>query len=339
MKKSDQALRFLRSTTARLALSYLVIIMLMSIGFSVVLYKASAHELGRQIPPRSFFSNTSSGIDFADPRQFFRQRVEEGRATLRDRLFLLNVVTLFSGGFLSYYLARRTLDPIEEAMEAQNRFISDASHELKTPLTALQSSNEVALRKSSLTLAGAKDVIRSTIEETAKLKELSDGLLSLAVQDGARLDMRPVSLQAIAAEAMEQVIHPAQAKRIAVRDSVPKAMIMGDARSLTQVVVILLDNAIKYSTADSTIYLDGSLEEGYGYLTVRDEGQGISASDLPHVFDRFYRADRSRSKDHIDGYGLGLAIARKIIEQQHGDITASSTPRRGSTFTIKLRLA
>ncbi|HEY5442640.1 MAG TPA: HAMP domain-containing sensor histidine kinase, partial [Candidatus Saccharimonadales bacterium] len=283
--------QFLRSTTARLAASYLGIIMVLSIGFSFVIYKASAHELGRQIPPPSMFIPNPDGPDLGfDTRHFFEQRIAEGRGDLLGRLIVLNVLVLIIGAALSYYLARRTLEPIEDAMESQSRFVSDASHELRTPLTAILASNEVALRKTHLTLAQAKQTLKSNVEEMIKLKNLSDGLLSLSKQDAGSIVVQPVSLQDVAGEAMNRVLAAAQAKHITIQDEVPAVKVSGDMASLVQTVTVLLDNAIKYSANKSTVYLEGGQQDGRGYLSVKDRGIGITAEDLPHIFERFYRA-------------------------------------------------
>ena len=339
--KTRQVTDFLGSATARLAASYLAIIMVLCISFSYVLYKTSAHELGRQIPPVSIFNpeqpDPAEGLEY---HHFFELRINEGRGHLLERLVLLNLVVLASGAALSYYLARRTLQPIESAMEAQSRFVTDASHELRTPLTAILTSNEVAQRKPSLTLKQAKDTIKSNTEEIIKLQGLTDGLLSLAAQDiNTPLFERPVSLQDITGEAMNRVLSAAQAKHIAIQDTVPDIKVSGDQAKLAQVAAILLDNAVKYSPKKSTVYIEGHAKDGHGYLSVRDEGIGIDADDLPRIFDRFYRADQARTKPGADGYGIGLSIARKIVDQHHGRITVSSTPGNGSTFVIELPLA
>ena len=332
---------FIRSTTARLSASYLAIIMVLSIFFSFVFYNTSAHELGRQLPPPDFFNgpfgdNIVRGT--VNYHEFFRQRIEEGRGALLGKLVLINILVLLFGGLLSYYLARRTLQPIEEAMDAQNRFVTDASHELRTPLTSILASNEVALRKPQLNLAQAKDVIRSNMEDMTQLKSLSDGLLGLAQQASTTPITKPVSLQDIAGEAMNRVVSAAQAKHIVIEDTVPKIMILGDAPPLIQAVVAVLDNAIKYSSNKSTIYLEGHADNSSGYLSIRDSGIGISPDDLAHIFDRFYRADGARTKSDASGFGIGLSIAQKIVEQHHGALSVESVPGDGATFTFELPL-
>ncbi len=329
-------INWLRSTTARLAVSYLAIIMVLSIGFSAVFYRTGAQEIGRQLPPPSFYGDQFGTPGIFD--DFFRRRISEGRHELLVRLILLNILAVSIGAGISYYLARRTLTPIEHAMDAQARFSSDASHELRTPLTAIRTRNEVALRKPKLGLSEAKDVIKSNLEEAIKLEKLSDGLLRLSRQNGKDLPKAPVLLGEVANDAMNQFIKPAQAKNIKIEDSVPEIKVLGDTASLTQAVAVLIDNAVKYGNDGDTIHLEGYTRAGQGFLTVRDTGPGIRASDLPHIFDRFYRADHSRSRMGGDGYGLGLSIAQKIVEQHGGEISASSALGEGSAFMIKLPL-
>lgn len=311
--------------------------MLMSIGFSVVFYHTSYHQLGRQLPPPSFYGHeVDPGTFRPEVNQWLRQRIDEGRHVLLIRLVWLNVLALAAGGLLSYILAERTLRPIEEAMEAQSQFVSDASHELRTPLTAIQASNEVALRKPALTLSEAKQVIEQNTEDIMKLKQLSEGLLRLARKDRTTRPPKPVSLQTVASEAMSQIVLAAQAKDITVNDETPNITVLGDKQSLVQVLVNLLSNAVKYSEPHSTINLGGSVKGKYALLYVEDHGMGIREADLPHIFKRFYRVDRSRTKETRDGYGLGLSIADQLIKQYGGEILVSSTPNEGSIFTVKV---
>jgi two-component system sensor histidine kinase CiaH len=338
------------STTSRLALTYLMIIMVMSVGFSIVFYNTSYHELGRQIPPpHSNYTNdyrtnvapqdAGNGTQPTSLNGFLHQRISEGRHNLLMELIALNIGALVLGSIVSYQLARRTLEPIEAAMEAQAQFVSDASHELRTPLTAIQASNEVALRKTSLTLAQAKEVIRNNTEDALRLQELSEGLLRLARQKNQVLELEPVSLQTAAGDAMNHIVKIATLKQIAVEDNVPDIAVLGDKSGLTQIAAILLDNAIKYSHEMGTIYLEGQQKGKFGYLTVRDEGIGIPEAELPHVFQRFYRVDTARTQGDRPGYGLGLSIAKKLILQQRGDLTVASELGKGSSFTIRLPLA
>jgi len=269
----------------------------------------------------------------------FQQQVRTIKTDLVHRLVFLNVGSLIIASLFSLYLARRTLLPMEQAMDQQTRFSSDASHELRTPLTALRARNEVALRKSELTLAEARRVMQSSVEQAIKLEKLSEGLLKLSQSNGQALATTPVSLSQVTNEAMNRVVEQAQAKRIGIEDSTPNSMVMGDLDTLVQVVTILLDNAIKYSRRGNTIFIESDSEGRYQLLHVRDEGIGISATDLPHIFERFYRADNARTKLGEQGYGLGLSIAKKLVESNNGTLTVRSTLGKGTTFTIKLPIS
>lgn len=331
--------QFLTSATGRLTASYLIVIMGMSLGYSVVLYSASVRELQRQLPPAPLRQVMVAEPDTIAGRQIsdlLRERAAEGRRVLLSRLILLNLLTFVAGGALSYYLARRTLRPIEENMEAQSQFISDASHELRTPLTTLQTTNEVALRDSTLNLTRSKELLQQNIEEVAKLQALTNSLLTLAKTDEGAITMERVSLQEVANDAMNRVVRLAQAKHISIDDQVKPVHVVANRQCLAEAVVVLLDNAIKYGPEGSKILLEGGIKAKQAFISVRDEGPGIRPYDLRRIFDRFYRADQSRSTRHVPGHGIGLSLAKKLVEQQGGDIQAVSKVGKGSVFTIVL---
>lgn len=336
--------RFSRSATARLSLSYLAIIMLMSIGFSIVFYNTSSHELGRPVPPPGDSGNAQDVREFRfnkDPdfRDFIASRNATVRHALLIRLITLNALALVAGSGVSYYLARRTLEPIEANMEAQAQFVSDASHELRTPLTSLQATNEVALRRAKMTAAEVREILQGNVEEVQKLKDLTDGLLKLAKQDGQQLKLTPVSIQDVASDALNAVVQRAQVKNVSVHDEVSPLRILADTPSLTQALVALLDNAIKYSPEGSTVGIRALKQGSKVLVQITDQGRGIDQKDLPRIFDRFYRADQARSQGHVDGYGIGLAIVEKIVTYHNGTVTVISKPNHGTTFTVSLPAA
>ena len=328
----------LRSAVLRLTLSYLVIIMLLSVVFSIVLYRISSNELDRGFRHQqsSYFGNQPPpGMPpFAQLRE---EQDAVGQAHLRSDLIAFNLAVLLLGGAASYVLALRTLKPIEEAMEAQSRFTADASHELRTPLTAMQSEIEVALRDRSLTKQAARELLESNLEEVGKLRALADGLLRLASVDASgEIPTEPVWLDNATDEALRRLAPAAKAKHIEIVNRVEHVAAPGDPGSITELIVILLDNAIKYSDNQGKITIATQEHAKQVQLTVADEGHGIKAIELPHIFDRFYRSDPARSKERVNGYGLGLSIARQIVGLHKGSIDATSTPGKGTTFTVKL---
>lgn len=325
--------RLISSATLRLAGTYLAIMLLMSCGFSVAMYKMSSREFDRPAPRLQLHQDDRLGGDLHD---IFHDRAEQSRRNLLVGLLLLNGSVVVVGGLLSLLLARKSLEPIENAMEAQAQFVSDASHELRTPLTAMRAVNEVALRNPKLSLAAAKEVIQANSEETIKLQQLSDNLLNLAKQEHAvPPQLSSVELASVVTAALNQVIPAAQAKKIQIDDAVSRSQVSANEAMLTQALVILLDNAIKYSPVKSQIWITNERRGSYEFLRVRDAGAGISPKDLPHIFKRFYRADAARSGGN--GYGLGLAIAQSLVEQQAGQVSVASQLGKGSVFTIRLK--
>lgn len=330
--------------STRLAARYLAVIMAISLFFSLNVYQLSVQELDRGLRRPGPAFDLPRGEDITDDlreqlRSDREMRYQEARQRIVNRLILTNLIILVGAGILSYYLARRTLQPIEEAHEAQSRFTADASHELRTPIAAMHAEIEVALMDPRLSLPAAKAQLRSNLEELAKLTALSEGLLRLAQMENGELPDEPVQLDAAVQSAIDRVLPSAEKKRILISPPEDtKSVVNGDAGSLTELLVILLDNAVKYSPQQTEVKLVADIDRRRIVIRVIDRGMGIRASELPHIFERFYRADNARSKQKTTGYGLGLAIARNIAEAHGGMLTAASKPGRGSVFTLTLPL-
>lgn len=327
-------MKHLKQDVLRLTGTYLAIIMAMSVGFSVIFYSVSMRELDRRphaISLTDIAADPDTRLTFDD---YLSNRADEARTSLLVDLVLVNLMALISGGILSYLLAQYTLRPIEENMEAQAQFVSDASHELRTPLTALRTANEVALRDKKLKIADARAVIADNIEDITRLQSLADSMLGLLRDDTADFQAN-VSLPDVVGEAMNMVVNQAQAKNISVEDATGDTVLYGNARSLTQLLTILLDNAIKYSPEGSAVHVASEVQGRSLVLSVKDEGVGMNEESVKNAFTRFYRAEESRS---TAGYGLGLSIAKKITEAHHGKISIESVPGEGSKFTVVLPL-
>lgn len=325
------------SAALKLSLWYLAIIMSLSIGTSIALYHVSSSELARSAErPYSISSVTIGGNDLYNRQR--REILSQDLNHLKLNLIMFNIVVLVVGGGVSYVLARRTLAPIEETLEAQTRFTADASHELRTPLTAMQTEIEVGLRNPDLSKTEAIELLKSNLEEVAKLKSLSEGLLALARQDSDFDKDMNASLKEVLEESLRPIEKVAALRKIKIKDSTSDLRLKIGSRKLVELIIILVDNAVKYSPTDSEVSLTSSKDPKVGIINITDQGIGIRASDLPHIFDRFYRADSSRTKGHSSGYGLGLAIAKKIVEAHKGSIEVRSSIGKGSTFSISLPL-
>ncbi|HEY2003531.1 MAG TPA: HAMP domain-containing sensor histidine kinase [Candidatus Saccharimonadia bacterium] len=335
-------MHLIQSAAFRLTLWYLGIIMVLSLVFSTALFRVSDGQMTDNYNhERSAIERFPVPLGLESQRYDYIQALSDelngARRSLLLRLSALNLATLLLGGGAAFWLARRTLTPIQDAMEAQGRFTADASHELRTPLTAMRSEIEVALREKQLSAADARKLLHSNLEELAKLEALSAGLLRLARSD--KLDptaVSPVPVRQLIEAAIDRFQTQLAARHINLEVDADDSSVEGDATSLTELLAILLDNAIKYSPEKSTVTISGHANGPSVNLAVADQGTGINASDIPHIFERFYRADRSRSKEQVSGYGLGLSIAKRITDLHHGAITVESTPGHGSVFNIKL---
>lgn len=328
-----------RSAALKLTIWYLAIIMALSISFSVALYHISINELAKSASRPVDIYNLVFGPDSSGNVAVLRtQQLQKDKNHLRSNLALFNVAVLLIGGGASYFLARRTLAPIEESLEAQKRFSGDASHELRTPLTAMQTEIEVALRNPDLTKKEAIALLKSNLEEVGKLKALSEGLLTLTTTNASDQDMEKVSVIEIVQRALEQVKKSSQSKQVSISTDLQNISTTGNLQQLVNLIAILLDNAIKYSPSGSKVMISCALQDKLLRISVIDHGVGIGTADLPHIFERFYRADRSRTKSQAHGYGLGLAIAKKITDLHHGSIEVKSKPGKGSSFSVNLPL-
>lgn len=332
-----------KSATVRMTAWYTLIIMVISLFFSVVLYKGATRELDKASRREtSYFDDAPIFIPFNmnEFNDFRTQQIHSAKQNVARNLIYFNVIILLAGGGASYFLARKTLKPIEDALESQNRFTADASHELRTPLASMKTEIEVALRDTNLTTDEAKKILQSSLEEVGKLEKLSSGLLKLA-NSGDKLDetaFQKVSLKKVIEEAQFKMKKSAEMKNITLESTGVNVEVLGDEWSLMEAISILLDNAIKFSKENSKVLIVSAEEGKYATVTVQDFGAGIDKKHLSHIFDRFYRADASRTKNAEGGYGLGLSIAKKIVDAHHGKISVESQLGKGSTFTVKIPL-
>lgn len=325
--------------TARVKLTawYVVILMSVSIAFSIVIYRGMSLEVERfAYLQRVRFERRFTELGIPPPPFADEEIIEEMKNHVVMVLLGINGTILVVMGGLSYFLAGQTLRPIQEMMEAQDRFISDASHELKTPLTAMKSSLEVYVRDPKLTLSEAKSVLKDNINEVNRLQLLSESLLTLSEED-AQLAFTSVSLREAIHESVRLIMHSAKKKQIHITTpDIADDVVHGDKSKLIELFVIVLDNAVKYSGEKSSIHITKHTQKKEVEIRIQDEGCGIDADDLPHIFDRFYRSDSARKKQTVGGYGLGLSIAKKIVELHGGQIAIASKPQKGTTVSIMI---
>jgi signal transduction histidine kinase len=302
---------------------YTAILLVVSISLSTACYLAADHELNRPFRPRP---DNIIIIENGDFNVTMKQRDNQIRANFLGQLVLINFGIVVGGAVISYFLARHTLKPINQAMRTQTQFVSDASHELRTPLAAMAMENEVCLRDKSAGKNSYVKQIKSNLEEVSRLQKLTDYLLNL----DANQKLRPVEvdLSSVSDEIIKKFTETAKTKKIQLVKKVGQASLRADREALINILSILVDNAIKYSPSGTK----NTLGFENNQLFVSDAGSGIATEDLPHIFERFYRAEKSRTSD---GYGLGLALAESLASKMNLKITVRNNTGAGATFYIQ----
>jgi len=233
------------------------------------------------------------------------------------------------------------LGRIETAVRRMTQFTADASHELRAPLTLIHTAADFSLR-GERSREDLMEAMRKIARESMRTGSLVDNLLVLARADSGvdPIELREVDLVQIARKARDEMLLAAQAKRIDLTLKTPKEALRarGDEDSLTRLIVILLDNAVKYTNSGGRVGIEVRLDGCDAEVLVTDTGIGIASEDLPRIWDRFWRADKVRSRN-MGGVGLGLSIAREIAARHGAAVDAESALGRGSRFSIRLRAA
>ncbi len=329
-----------QSATLKLTVWYLLGVMLLSIIFSLIVYNFASGELYArfEVIETRLAQNTTlldeTGFSFETVRD---RQISEARHNIVIMLIYANLSLLGVASVAAYLWARRTLQPIEAAHEAQARFTSDASHELKTPLAVMKTEIEVALSDPHAQKRDYRETLASTLEEVDRLSHLSNTLLKLAKLEHSSLEWRVFNITDPVDMAMRSLGE--RAERVDVRAMKKLPDIEANPSSITELIVVLLDNAIKYSPSKSRVTIALRRRTRAVEISVTNTGKGIDAEQLPHIFTRFYRGDPSRKQHHAAGYGLGLPLAKKIVELHHGELTATSQPGTFTTFTVRLPLS
>jgi signal transduction histidine kinase len=227
------------------------------------------------------------------------------------------------------------IEHLHRVFESQKHFIADASHDLRGPLTVIQ--GNLDLLKRNLSDQERQESLKAMEAETARMEKMANDLLLLAEVESGQIDQQEaVSLKAILAEGFAWGQQQSRNHHI-VKGKWEDLVVNGDSEKLTRMTVNLIDNAIKYTPEGGTITLSLFRDGDWARMEVADTGVGIAPEHLPHIFDRFYRADKARSRNK-GGTGLGLAIVKGIAEQHGGDVIVTSDPGKGSIFTVWLKV-
>ena len=332
-----------KSATFKLTVWYLCLVMAVSLIFSTVVYQVGSSEIARSLHTQS--QRIYRQFPVLNKIRILRPNkdIDAGDHLLLLRLILINIIVFVLAGLASYLLAKRTLEPIEQAHEQQKRFTSDVSHELRTPLTALKMTSEVALINPKASTKDLRLALKSNLEESAKLEGLINNILKLSRMESSELKQgfTKISPSQLIEAAIKQTEPKAKHRKVHIESSnILNRSFFGDSASLTELLVILLDNAIKYSKSGSSVKIETAVRDNKLIISVADQGIGISGVALEHIFDRFYQEDTSRSKPlDREGYGLGLSIAKMIADVHDASITVKSQLDKGTTVEVDLPLA
>lgn len=243
-------------------------------------------------------------------------------------IFIISIVVAF-------YLANKALIPIVKAWEKQQLFVSDASHELRTPLTIIQSRMELMLKSPERTVKEVGENIAISLSETRRLSKLVKNLLTLAKADSnvIELDKKIFCLTKTIRKICEPYIEIAEfADKVFIEELEDDVNINADEDRITQLIIILLDNSLKYTNEGDTIKVKLKKKNNKVLIGVEDNGIGINSQDLPYIFDRFYRGDKARGRE--GGHGLGLSIAKWIVDKHSGHIDINSEEGKGTKIQI-----
>jgi heavy metal sensor kinase len=320
------------------------------LGFAIVAEPLSVVEEGLRRLRRSFFAGVPLILLFASLGGYFLARKSLSPISLMNqqtqRITAENLSTQLDVANPRDEVGRLAmtinalLARIDAAFQEQKRFIADASHELRTPIAVLRGETEVALEQERAT-AEYKGSLELIKDEAERLSRIVENLFMLARQpiDAPSLVKEPVYLNEVVADCVRaaQVLATQKGLRLKVQSSLPEMSMNGDDEMLKRMLLNLLDNAVKYTPAGGEICVALARQNGNALIIVSDTGIGIPAEDQPRIFDRFYRVDKARSRA-LGGAGLGLSIARWIVEAHEGKLSVESALGRGSAFTVELPL-
>lgn len=314
---------------ARLKLTgwYLLISLIISLFFSGLIYREANIELDRFVESQRMRYERRWEMP---PILIDEDLINETRQRFIWRLVILNLGIMGVTGVAGYYLSGKVLKPIKVMVNEQERFISDASHELRTPLTAIKTNLEVTIRDPKLS-PEAKNTLIVELEQIEKLRGLSEDLLSLSRTKVIKKEL--VNISKIVTKVRQALLPLAKKRHITIEYKGGNYWLKTDPAGIERILMALLDNAVKYSHAGGKVIITTSINHKKLLIKIKDAGVGISKDASAHIYERFFRADSSRSSE---GYGLGLAIVERIVKQLGGDVELESKEGKGTTAIVTL---
>ncbi len=319
-------MKLFTDATIKLAGWYLIILMTVSLLFSLIIFQVTRSEIASRL---SVFVDQRIllGLEVETSNLAAREQLDNATANLVVSLGYLNLAVLLGGGAGAYLLARRTMRPIEAAHEAQSRFVANASHQFRTPLAIMKAETELTLADSRAKKSELRSTLSSNLEEINHLSDLSGMLLELSRSEkafGQAIDQ--VNLVEIAHEAVE---NRGMTGRTSIEASSTPSFYSYEA-AVREIVHILLDNSLRHSPSNSPISIKINEDRQAALLTITNTSARTTAKQLSHAFERFYRTDQT------EGYGLGLPLAKQLVKALGGSIELTKGRKKLVTATVRL---
>ncbi len=332
-----------RAAVLKLTAQYVILAMILCVVFSIVFYGFATHELSEGLNSQFHVlsSNDRDGDNVGEPHDNISGTELHTRSgNLKADLIAFNSLIFIVSILLGYLLARRTLRPIEEAHATQVRFTAEASHELRTPITAMKADTESILMERQPTPKLLRQGLESNLKDIERLERLSSHLLSMArYKSAANQSIKLVDLAQILPQVIKETERIYKDRNLQIKTALKPAVIHADPMDAEQLFSIVIDNAMKYSQPEGVINIAIHTESNQAVVTIKDKGIGIASDDLTHVFEHFYRSTAARKSDIASGYGLGLPLAHDIAKLYKGTLELESVEGKGTTVTIILPIS
>ena len=328
-----------RSTTAQLTTLYVLLLIIINLISATVYFNVSIESTNNQL--NRFYAEITDGLSpsvvemMSDDRfeYIHSKNIDRAMESLAMRLSVYILVILILSGWASYLISRYTIKPVEETHAAQKRFASSVSHELSTPLAAMKSEIEVALRDKRTSQQKLRETLGSTLEEIDDLSDVIDAMIMMSqLDDSKRIEKQDLDLKLTVAEAAYRFRK--QSHRIVI-DGEVGIEVSGNELLLTELFVTLIDNALKYGDHDTPVTIRVGRSGARSIVEVQNTGVAIPEDEHIKIFERFYRTDSARTHGKsTSGFGLGLSIAAQIADLHDARISIKTPDSRTTIFQV-----
>ena len=324
-------------------LYFLILLAIIGIFNIVIFYSINTNTMEISTPPiETSFSKDKNNYGTDELREkIITARNKRASEQITESILILDFLILLAGGIGSFWLAHRALEPLEKAHKLQSEFVSNASHEIRTPLAAIQLETEIILKDKTASKDELREVLESNLEEAKSLTAMVKMLLSLS-KINEEIPLSAVNLNETIKARISKF--PDAEKKIKFEDG-KEFIVQNNETAIDEIAMILIDNALKYNVSKEPIEVKIFRQNRQAVLSVSNFSNEIPQDELNKFFDRFYRCDKVRScNNHTEGYGLGLAIAKKLAEETHSVILAKNeripkTKKFKTTFSVLMRFS